>query len=42
VKRFPMMLAAVVGLSLSAEGVVSAGVVMSEVAIANGPVGNGT
>ena len=40
-KRFPMMLAAA-GLFLGAEGLVSAGVVMSEVAIANGPIGNGT
>jgi hypothetical protein len=41
VKRFSTMLAVAVGLLLSAETQVFAGVVMSEIAIASGPVGNG-
>jgi hypothetical protein len=42
VKRFPTILAATAGLLLGAQGLVSAGVVMSETAIANGPIGDGT
>jgi hypothetical protein len=42
VKRFSTVLAAVVGFLLGAETVLSAGVVMSEIAITSGPIGNGT
>jgi Domain of unknown function (DUF4412) len=42
VKSFSTMSAVVIGLVLGVQTVVSAGVVMSEVAIASGPVGKGT
>lgn len=41
-KRFSMILAAAIGFLLGAATVLSAGVVMSEVAIARGPIGNRT
>lgn len=41
-KRLPMVLAGMVGFLLGSETVLSAGVVMSETAMASGPIRNGT